>query len=177
MAFFVIDSTEEITKQDQRVAQEIIQQEKGVVVLASKYDIFDGDKEKLQNYISMHFPFLWMSPVFFVSGKTGEGIEEALDAIVPIWERRNKTIDAETLQGFLTKKLKTNPPRLLRDQKTPKVLGLTQLDINPPTFELLVNHPAAISQAFRKFIENSIIKDLDFWGTPIKLRIRGKDKA
>ncbi len=177
ICLFVINSIEDITKQDQRVAQEAFQLDKGIVILANKIDLYQGDREKLQDYISMHFPFLWMSPLFFVSGKTGQGIEEALVAIKPIWERRNKTIDNQTLSEFLNKKMKINPPKLLRDQKKPKVFSLHQIDTNPPLFELVVNHPAAISQQFRKFVENSIIKDLDFWGTPINLRLHGKDKA
>jgi len=177
ICFFVIDAVEEITKQDQRVAQEIAAQDKGIIVLVNKVDVFEGDREKLQDYVSLHFPFLWMAPVFFVSGKTGDGIEEALEAILPIWERRKKIISQETLDTFLKNKLRQNEPKLLRDQKKPKVLGLKQTGVVPPSFELYVNHPAAISMQFRKFLENSIIKDLDYWGTPVKLRLKGKDKA
>ena len=177
VCFFVIDATEKITKQDQRVAQEIISQSKGAIILANKIDLYRGSRDKLRDYVSAHFPFLWMSPLFFVSGKTGEGIDEAVDAIGPIHERRNRKIDNQTLSEFLNKKMKKNPPKLLRDQKKPKIFSLHQTDTNPPTFELLVNHPAAISMQFRRFLENSIIRDLDFWGTPISLRLKGKDKA
>lgn len=176
VCFFVIDSVEEITKQDQRVAQEIFTLEKGCVILANKIDSYRGDEQKLKDYLSLHFPFLWMCPIFFVSGKTGQGLAEAVDALKPIWLRRNKQTDNQTLSEFLSKAMAKNPPRLLRDQKKPKVFSLRQTDINPPVFELLVNHPAAISQQFRKFLENSIIKHLDFWGTPIKLKLLGKDK-
>ncbi len=177
VCFLVIDAVEEITKQDQRVAQEIFSQEKGIIILINKVDKFDGDEEKLHAYVSMHFPFLWMSPVFFVSGKTGSGLNDALNAIKPIYERRHKLIDNQVLAEFLNTLLQKNPPRLLRDQKKPKVFSLQQIGTNPPTFQLLVNHPAAISQQFRKFVENSIIKTLDFWGTPINLKLKGKDKT
>ncbi|MCX6797544.1 MAG: ribosome biogenesis GTPase Der [Candidatus Doudnabacteria bacterium] len=197
ISFFVIDANEEITKQDQRIAQEIFKMEKGCIILANKIDIYsksnikfgeqggsrdsrkntDDKYNTLRDYISHHFPFLWMCPAFFVSAKTSEGLEEALGAIKPIFEARNKKIDNQTLSEFLSKKLKTNPPKLLRDQKKPKVFSLHQVDINPPKFELLVNHPAAISMQFRKFLENSIIRDLGFWGTPIVFKLVGKDKA
>ncbi len=177
VCFLTISSIEEITKQDQRVAQEIVAMEKGCIILANKVDLFEGDEQKLLDYISQHFPFLWMCPTFFVSGLTGKGLLEAVKVIKPIYEARNKTIPEETLTEFLQKKLKTNPPKLLRDQKKPKVFSLTQTGTVPPTFELLVNHPAAISMQFRKFLENSIIKQLGFWGTPIKLKVLGKDKA
>ncbi|MBL8029865.1 MAG: ribosome biogenesis GTPase Der [Candidatus Doudnabacteria bacterium] len=195
VCLLVIDATEEITVQDQRIAREILDMQKGCVIILSKIDKFSQSEKKLeitkraardgknqsdneygnlQDYVSHHFPFLWMCPVFFVSSFTDEGITEALKAVKPIYEKRNKVIDNQTLSEFLASKLKTNPPKLLRDQKPPKVFSLKQLDSNPPTFELLVNHPAAISLQFRKFLENSMIKELDFWGTPIKLHLKKK---
>jgi GTP-binding protein len=199
ICFFVIDANEEITKQDQRIANEIFDMQKGCIILANKLDLLPAkpampskglkkDKDSIKNehdnkyqtvrdYISHHFPFLWQCPLFFVSALTGEGLEEALAAIEPIFDRRNKTIDNQTLTEFLSKVLLKNPPKLLRDQKKPKVLALHQLETNPPKFELLVNYPAAISSQFRKFTENSITKFLDFYGTPITLKLRGKDKS
>ena len=194
ICFFVIDTLEELTKQDQRVAQEIFAMDKGCIILANKCDLITekdnpGENTKsitknqddryhtVRDYISHHFPFLWMCPLFFVSAVTGEGLDEALSAIQPIWEKRNKTIDEDELQEYLKKKLKVNPPKLLRDQKPPKVYALKQPETNPPKFELLVNHPAAISTQFRKYLENAITKELDFYGTPITLKLKGKDKA
>ncbi len=197
VCLFVIDASQEITKQDQRVAQEIFAMEKGCVILANKCDLVadkkaagtlgknarslaqnrDDKYQTVRDYISHNFPFLWMCPLFFVSAATKENLDEALAAIEPISERRNKTTDQETLDEFLNKLLKKNPPKLLRDQKKPKVFSLRQTGTVPPAFELLVNHPAAISQQFRKFVENSIIRDLNFWGTPIVLRLKGKDKS
>ncbi len=199
ICFLVIDASAEITKQDQRVAQEIFALEKACIILATKCDLVpsplargdapkgqrgrgldkssDDKYQNIRDYISHHFPFLWMCPLFFVSGLTGEGLKEAVDAIKPIWDRRHKMIDEETLKDFLYKIMQKNPPKLLRDQKKPKVFSLHQVDVNPPAFQLKVNHPAAISNQFRKFLENSITKYLDFYGTPIILRLKGKDKT
>ena len=196
VCFLVIDAAAEITKQDQRVAAEIFNMDKGCIILATKIDLYSppekegwprsgrgGKKQSpdayqlLRDRVSLHFPFLWMCPVFFVSAVTGQGLNDAIAAINPIFQTRNKTMDSQTLAEFLSKKLKINPPKLLRDQKKPKVFSLHQVDVNPPKFELLVNHPAAISQQFRKFLENSIIRELDFWGTPNSLKLVGKDKT
>lgn len=176
ICFFVIEATETITKQDQHIAQEIFTLHKGLIILANKYDTYEGDEQKLRDYISLHFPFLWMCPLFLVSAKTGQGLDEALSALEPIYESRLKTIPQERLDLVLTKTLKENAPKLLRDQKVPKVYGLKQIDTNPPLFELLVNYPAAISQQYRKYLEKNITKTQDFWGTPIKIILRGKDK-
>jgi len=205
ICFFVIDASQEITKQDQRVANEILNMQKGCIILANKSDLLrssplplgeglgvrvrkgvrandigrpnDDQYQTTRDYISHHFPFLWMCPLFFVSGLTGDGLKEAVNAIKPIWDRRHKTIEPDELKEFLQNVIKKNPPKLLRDQKKPKVFGLKQIAANPPLFELLVNHSGAISSQFRKFLENSITKYLDFYGTPITLKLKGKDKT
>lgn len=185
ICILMIDSMEDIHKQDQQIAQEILKLGKGLVIAANKIDEYhareQGDLEesdkKLRDYLSYHFQFLWMSPVFLVSAKTGEGVGELLDAIKPIFDTRHRVAAQESLDAMLAKKLKQNPPQLLRDQKQPKVFGLKQLDTNPPMFELYVNYPAAISKQFRDSVKNGIIKDLGFWGTVITLKIRGKDKS
>lgn len=117
-----------------------------------------------------------MCPVYFISAKNNEGIDEMLRAIPPIYEARNKTVDQESINKLLAEKMKKSPPRRLLDQKIPRVYGLKQIGTNPPTFELFVNHPAAISDIFRRTIKNGITKDLGFWGTPVSLKLKSKDK-
>jgi GTP-binding protein len=192
VCLLVLDALEPITVQDQKIAQEILSMQKGCIILVNKVDQYlaeakpkitrktlkkgqsDNTYQSLQDYISHHFPFLWMCPVFFVSAKTGEGLSEALTAIQPIYTRRHKQISPTELTTFLTKKLKTQPPKRMWDQKAPKVYNLSQIEINPPTFELLVNFPPAISSQFKHYLENSIIRDLDFYGTPVKIHLKRK---
>ncbi len=176
IALFVIDATQELTKQDQHIAAEIIDLDKGVIIVANKYDEFKGKEKELHDYIMDHFPFLWFAPLIFASAKTGQGLNDVLKAIKPIYQARHKTVSAEALKALLDGKMKHNAPKLLRDQKPPKVFGLNQLDTNPPLFELVVNFPAAISKQFRDAMKKSIMKNFDFQGTPINLILRGKDK-
>ncbi len=177
IAILVIEANEDITKQDQHLAQEVMDMGKGLIIAANKMDLYDGDEDKLRDYISFHLPFLWMSPMFFISAKDNTGIDEMLESIKQIYINRHKEVVREDLEHLLTKVLKNNPPKLLRDQKKPKVFGLKQLATNPPMFELLVNYPAAISMQFRNAVKNRIVRDMELWGTPISLKIRGKDKS
>lgn len=191
VCLFVIDASQPVTSQDQAIAAEIIDQEKGCIILATKIDAYLKDTKRkgtagagktakastitetevaaLQAYISKNFAFLWMCPVYFVSGLTGEGIDDALKNIKPIYERRRKVVSQEDLDALFKKWMKISPPKRLLDQKEPKAYGLQQIATDPPKFEILVNHTPAIQETFRKTIENAIIKDLDFWGTPIKV--------
>lgn len=171
VVLFMIEGNETITKQDQAIAGEILDLGKGVVILVNKMDQFDGEHKALQDYVSHHFPFLWFAPVFFVSALTGEGVNEALAAIKPIYDARAKVIEQEEIDRLLAYTLEKNPPRRMLDQKVPKVYGLKQTGSFAPMFELLVNHPAAISTQYRRYLEKQIIQKLGFWGTPIKLHL------
>lgn len=174
VVLFVIDAVETITKQDMAIAGEIIDLGKGVIIVVNKIDKYEGSMDELKDYVSMHFPYLWFAPVFFVSAVTGDGLNEALAAIPPIHEARGKTVTEEDLERLLKYTLEKNPPRRMLDQKNPKVYGLNQIGTYAPMFELIVNHPAAISMQYRKYLEKQIIQKLGFWGTPIKLTLTKK---
>ncbi len=175
IVLFVIDATEPITKQDQVIAGEIFDLTKGVIIVVNKMDKYEGDEKELNDYVSLHFPFLWFSPVFMISADTGEGLEKVLDAIKPIYDNRMKEVDQANIDTLWEKTMKTNPPKRMLDQKVPKVYGLSQIQTDPPAFLLTVNHPAAISMQYKRYLLKQIIKHLDFWGTPIKLHLRKKE--
>jgi GTPase len=175
VVLFLIDASEPITKQDQVIAGEIFDLSKGAIIVSNKMDIHDGSEKELKDYISHHFPFLWFCPVFMVSAKSGKGVKEAIDAIKPIYDNRQKEFTPEDLAKLLEQTLKTNPPKRLRDQRVPKVHSLEQVSTNPPEFRLLVNRSGAISTQYKRFLLKHLIKRLDLWGTPIKLYVHTKE--
>lgn len=175
ICILTIDGSEGISQQDQRVAKEIIEAGKGLIIAINKIDLLDKDERKeLEKFLPDFFPFLWWAPAVPISAKIGEGIKDILNYIIKIESNRRKTVDSENLELFFRKKIKENGPKRMRDQKIPKVYALKQIDTNPPLFQMIVNEPAAISTQFRKFIQNGIIKDLDFWGTPVFLKLESK---
>ncbi len=175
ICILVIDATLPITSQDPRIASEIVNASKGLIVVANKIDKLSKiEAEKLENTLEDYFEFLWWAPAVPVSAKSGVGISDVLKYILKIEANRYKEIDAETLRDFIYKKLKQRPPQRIRDEREPKVYSLTQVATNPPQFLMMVNKPSAISKQFRKFVQNSLIKEMDFWGTPIKLRLEVK---
>ncbi len=111
-----------------------------------------------------------------VSAENGKGVQEAIDAIKPIYANRQKIISQGDLDKVLEQTLKTNPPKRLRDQREPKVYGLSQVETNPPLFKLLVNKSGAISTQYRRFLLKHLIKRLDLWGTPISIQVRERGK-
>ena len=175
VCILVIDSSVGITQQDQRIAGEIVDAGKGLIIVANKTDLLSESEQKtLIGNLPDFFEFLWWAPAVPVSAVNGDGIEQMLDYILQIEETRNKTIDDETLAKFFRQKQKQRMPQRIRDERVPKVYTLQQVSTNPPVFLMMVNEPSAISMQFRKFVQNSIIKELGFWGTPVLLKLEAK---
>jgi len=177
IAILVISALEPISKQDQHIAAEIIDMAKGCIIVVNKMDQYNGEESSLRDHISYHFPFLWYSPLFFTSAVTDQNIEEVIAAIKPIADNRKKVVPQEAIDKILAYSLEKYPPKLMLDQRKPKVYGLTQIGSEPPTFELYVNFSAAISTQYRRALQKAIAKYLDFWGTPVELKFRDKDNS
>lgn len=175
ICLLVIDVSTGISQQDQRIAGDIVDAGKGLIVVVNKIDLLDKkERAKLLENLGDYFPFLWWAPAVPSSAVSGEGIKEILDFILQIETNRHKEIDNQTLTEFFHAKQKIREPQRIRDERVPKVYSLHQVGTNPPVFLMAVNEPSAISMQFRKFIQNSIVKELGFWGTPIKLKLEAK---
>ncbi len=172
ICLFVIDAEEGITQQDQKIAGEIIDAGKGLAIAVNKIDLLDEkQRDKLTLTMSKFFPFLWWAPVVPISAKVGDGVEDLLDYILKIDENRRREIDQDTVTKFFKAKLKLREPQRIRDERVPKVFSLAQVRANPPVFLMVVNRPSAISMQFRKFIQNALTKEMNFWGTPVLLKL------
>ncbi len=171
LCFLVIDATLPITTQDLSLAREITDQDKGCIILVNKMDLYQGSKEKLHAYLSDQFPQLWMCPIFFASALKLDTPKDLWELAKGIFQRRNKQIPQDELDTLLAGKLRHDPPRRQLDQKKPKVYSLKQIDTNPPSFAVYVNHPRAFAESFQKSLAKQLIKEKDFWGTPVKVQL------
>jgi GTP-binding protein len=175
ICLFVIDAREGITQQDQKIAGEIIEAGKGLAIAVNKIDLLsEKERELLERTLAKFFPFLWWAPVVPISAKSGDGVNDLLDYILKIDENRQREIDPEVVRAFFKAKLKLRQPQRIRDERVPKVFSLAQIRTAPPVFQMVVNRPSAISMQFRKFIQNALTKEMNFWGTPVILRLEEK---
>ena len=111
----VIDASEGISQQDQRVAGDIVDAGKGLVVAVNKIDLLSAEARKdLQKNLEHFFPFLWWAPVVPISAKNGEGIEDVLKYVLQIRATRLKTADSEQLNEFFRRKLKERQPQRIK---------------------------------------------------------------
>ena len=174
VAVVLLDASEPISEQDQRVIGEVIDAGRALVLAFNKWDLLDEDRhELLEREISRDFARVAWAPRVNVSALTGRAVEKLaghLRVSLASWDRR---ISTGRLNAWLNDVVAATPPPP-RGGKAPRVLFATQADTRPPRFVLFTT--GFLEAGYRRFIERRLREDFDFTGTPIEISVRVREK-
>jgi GTP-binding protein len=174
VAVVLLDASEPIAEQDQRVIGEVIESGRALVLAFNKWDLVDEDRrELLEREIDRDFARVAWAPRINVSALTGRSVEKLathLRVSLESWDRR---ISTGRLNSWLNEVVAATPPPP-RGGKAPRVLFATQADTRPPRFVLFTT--GFLEGGYRRFIERRLREDFDFTGTPIEISVRVREK-
>ncbi|HET9548000.1 MAG TPA: ribosome biogenesis GTPase Der [Desertimonas sp.] len=171
IALLVIDATEGVTGQDQRLAERVDASGCPVVVMLNKWELVTDPDDRLVRLaeLSRRLAFIGDAPVLKISALTGKGVHRlrpVLQEAITQYHRRVPTRDVNRVLADAQQR-----------QAAPggaKVLFAVQGASDPPTFTLFVNR--ALPQSYLRYLERAIREAFDFGSTPIKLRVRTRDR-
>ncbi|MDT4900789.1 MAG: GTPase, partial [Pseudonocardiales bacterium] len=174
VAVVLIDSSERLSEQDQRVIGEVVEAGRALVLAFNKWDLVDEDRrDQLTKEISRDLARVAWAPRVNVSARTGRSVDKlagALNTSLASWDRR---ISTGRLNAWLTEVVAQTPPPP-RGGKAPRVLFATQADTRPPRFVLFTT--GFLEAGYRRFIERKLREDFDFTGTPLEISVRVREK-
>jgi GTPase len=177
VALLVLDATEMFSAQDTHIAGYIQQAVKGIVIIVNKWDLVKGEDQVLwAENTRKQFKFMAYAPVMFLSAKFGRGVNEVMPQAYKVYQERTKQIPAAELKGVIRDAIAShNMPR--KGKMMLSVSGVTQTDINPPTFTFKVNNTKLVHFSFKRFLENRLRDSFGFTGTPLKIEFKaGNEK-
>jgi GTPase len=174
VAVVLIDASQTISEQDQRVVTEVVEAGRALVLALNKWDLLDEDRRlQLDREIERDFARVAWAPRINVSAKTGRAIEKLaahLRTSLASWDQR---IPTGRLNSWLSDVVAQTPPPP-RGGKAPRVLFATQADIRPPRFVLFTT--GFLEAGYRRFIERRLREEFGFPGTPIEISVRVREK-
>jgi GTP-binding protein len=166
VALLVVDATEGVTGQDQRLAERVDAAGCPIVVVLNKWELLDADERAdLRWQVSDKLRFVGDAPVLPVSALSGKGVHKlwpALETSVDAYHRRIPTSRVNSV--IRDAQLAHAAPGGAR------VLYATQGAAEPPTFTLFVNRE--LPRTYLRYLERKIREAFDLGATPVKLRIR-----
>lgn len=170
----LIDGSEPITEQDQRVLSMVIEAGRALVLAFNKWDLVDEDRRfLLDREIDLQLEQLQWAPRVNISAKTGRAVQKlvpAMETALASWDAR---ISTGQLNSWLKEVVAATPPPV-RGGKQPRILFATQATNRPPTFVLFTS--GFLEAGYRRFLERRLRESFGFEGSPIRINVRVREK-
>ena len=174
VAVVVIDASQPLSEQDQRIIGSVEESGRAVMIAFNKWDLVDEERRYyLDREIERELVRVQWAPRVNITARTGWHVDRlvpALDAALEGWETRVPTGELNAFLGRLV----AAHPHPVRGGKQPRILFGTQAGTAPPKFVLFTSGP--LEPAYLRFIERRLREDFGFAGTPIHLSVKAREK-
>ena len=152
----LLDAAEAGVEQDARLLSMVAEKGRALVVLVNKWDL--GEREGAtqawyRSELAKRLPFVSWAPMIFTSGKTGKGVAKLLDTSARLIEQYRARFPTHALNQLLEDVQLSHPAPLARG-RTVKLYYMAQVGSAPPTFAVQCSRPEAITDAYKRFVEN-----------------------
>ncbi|MCB0961716.1 MAG: ribosome biogenesis GTPase Der [Acidimicrobiales bacterium] len=166
IALLVVDATEGVTHQDQRLAERIDAAGCPIVILLNKWDLLDTEaKAEVTYQVRQKLAFLGDSEVIRISALTGSNVHRLLPALTGAIEGYRTRIPTRRVNDAVFAAQSAQPA-----PHGARILYATQGAADPPTFTLFANKE--LPATYLRYIERSLRDAFELGATPIKLRVR-----
>ncbi len=176
VCLLMIDATDGITEQDEKIAGIAHEAGKACIVVVNKWDAVEKDNSTVKEFntkIRTALAYMPYAPIIYVSALTGQRCAHIYDMINEVYAESNKRITTGTLNDLLNDATNRVQPPSDKGKRL-KIYYMTQTSVAPPTFVIFCNSEELFHFSYRRYIENCIRDSFGFNGTPIRIVIRQK---
>lgn len=174
----LMDVNEYGTQLDQKLAGQIKEAGKGLIIIVSKWDSIEKDPklaDEIAARISHEFAFVPWAPLLFTSSVTGQNITKILELAAEIDARRQQQFKTSDLNRILTECVRKHPPAGLKNT-FPKLRYMVQTDQAPPWFVVFGSNLKLLHWSYKRYLERQLRDNYDLTGTPIMFSFRQESK-
>ena len=178
VCLLVIDATEGVTDQDEKIAGIAHEAGKAVIIVVNKWDLpetEDKDTVKYSKKVYEALSYMTYAPIIYVSALTGQRVVKIFEQINYVFNQSKMRVSTGMLNDVLNEAITRVQPPSDKGRRL-KVYYMTQASVAPPTFVLFCNSAALFHFSYQRYIENCLRDTFGFKGTPIKLIIRQRSE-
>ncbi len=178
VVLIVMDASQPIAEQDEKIAGLVHESGKPSVVVLNKWDAVEKStntlKEKTDD-LKEHLAFMSYFTSVSVSALTGQRVEKILQTAEYVWQNASRRISTGLLNELIGQAVAMTEPTARKGRKA-KILYVSQPSVCPPLFVFKVNDAKLIHFSYERYLENSLRRAFDFTGTPITLKFIGREE-
>ena len=174
VVIFLVDASEPIAEQDQRVLRMILDSGRALVVAYNKWDLVDEDRrEDLEREIDLQLAHVPWARRVNISAKTGRALQRLEPAMIEALDSWDQRIPTGQLNTWLRAVIAQTPPPM-RGGHLPRVLFATQASSEPPVIVLFTT--GFLEHGYRRFLERRLRESFGFEGSPVRIAVRVREK-
>jgi GTP-binding protein len=170
----LLDATLGLESQDLRIADNVLQEGRALLIAINKWDIahdhsslFQGIRAALEEGLAQARGV----PLLAVSAKTGKGLDQLLAAAFEVRDIWSKRVGTGELNRWFEQALENNPPPAPGGKRI-KLRYITQVNTRPPSFVIFGTRTDELPESYRRYLVNGIRKELGFGAVPVRLQTR-----
>ena len=169
LVLLVLDSTQQISELDERVAGLIEEYKLACLIVLNKWDI-DKERtyEEVVDDVRDELKFLHYAPFITISAKTGLRVDKILDQIVDIYGRYKRRIPTSELNDTLRAAIRRHHVPS-HNGAVVKIKFATQYEVKPPKIALITNRPEFLHFSYIRYLANFFRDKYDFEGVPLDI--------
>jgi GTP-binding protein len=165
LALLVLDATDGITRQDQRLAERIDASGSPVVIILNKWEMLDAEgRAAVRADVEDRLGFLSYAPVLKVSARTGLGVHKLYPALLDALTASRSRVPTGELNRVIAE------AQAAHRSPGGRVLYATQGTAEPPTITLFATK--SVPAPYLRYLERKIREHFDLGPTPLVFRVR-----
>jgi GTP-binding protein len=176
VCLLMIDATRGIEGQDINIFSLIQRNNKGLIILVNKWDLIEKDSNTIKRFEKeireRTAPFTDYD-LLFISATNKQRIHKILDMVDKVNKNRKRKVSTSRLNDIIQEAIRKNTPPVVKGKQI-KIKYATQLPTYSPSFAIFCNLPKYIKEPYKRYIENTLRKQFDFTGVPIRIFFRKK---
>ncbi len=181
VCLIMIDASEGITEQDEKIAGIAHEAGKASIIVVNKWDLIDKDNSTVNDFtakIRNSLSYMQYAPIVFVSALTGQRVGKLFEQICYVYNQSKTRISTGMLNDLLNDVQAKHQPPSDKGRRL-KIYYMTQPSVSPPTFVIFCNNEELFHFSYQRYIENCIRETFGYVGTPIRIvvRERGDDNG
>jgi GTP-binding protein len=178
VCIIMIDSVDNVTEQDTKIAGYAHEQGKACIIAINKWDAVEKETGTLERYretVKQRLEFMSYAPVVFISAKTGQRVERLFELVDFVFDQASFRLQTGMLNDVLNEAMAMVQPPSDKGKRL-RIYYMTQVGIKPPKFILFVNDRELMHFSYERYLMNTLRSNFGFEGTPIHFIIREKGK-
>lgn len=178
IVLLLLDASDDISTQDQRIASYAARNFKEIIIIYNKWDLIEKDNKTIGKYIDKiksELKFVEFAPVIFISALTGQRAHKIYELLLQVDQESKKRIPTGQLNKFLQKVTAKFPPSHSSGSHA-MIYYCSQVKTQPPTFIFFCNNAKLITTHYKRYLQNQLRDEFKFSGASIKTIFRSREK-